>query len=227
MPKGRVLQPKARRKRAPGRPGKSREDLREQILQAASDLFAERGFDRTTMRRVADRAGVDPALIYHYFPNKEELFMERFRRDFTHLHEEPSELDIEGDNIGERIVLRFVEAREREGPHGALLSLLRSATTRSEAATVLRRFIEETVPGSVKKFLRGWAEERVALVSAQLLGLALSREILHVQSLQRLSASDLSRIYGPRITETLRSPLHLTEDRVPSRRASTSGRGPS
>ncbi len=50
-------------------------DKRGLILDAARDLFSDRGFERTTMRAVAAAAGVDPALIHHYFTNKNTLLM--------------------------------------------------------------------------------------------------------------------------------------------------------
>lgn len=56
------------------RPG--RNSSRGQILLIAQKLFADRGYDRTTLRRVATASGVDPALVSYYFKSKQELFME-------------------------------------------------------------------------------------------------------------------------------------------------------
>ena len=50
------------------------EDTRETILEAARATFAEAGYDRATIRRIATTAGVDPALVHHYFGSKEDLF---------------------------------------------------------------------------------------------------------------------------------------------------------
>src|SRR6185312_2905940 len=66
---GSLVPARARRGRRPlGSP-----DARRAVLDAARELFAELGFERTTMRAVAARAGVDPALIYHYFGDKDGL----------------------------------------------------------------------------------------------------------------------------------------------------------
>ena len=46
---------------------------RKQLIEAAVDLFSERGIDQTTMKQVARAAGVGDATIYKYFPNKEKL----------------------------------------------------------------------------------------------------------------------------------------------------------
>ena len=64
----------AERATRPGRrPGQG--DTREVIVEAARSLFSERGYDGTTMRLVAATAQVDPALIYHYFGSKQQLFV--------------------------------------------------------------------------------------------------------------------------------------------------------
>jgi AcrR family transcriptional regulator len=59
------------------------ESSRAAILGAALDLFQERGYDATTMRAIADRAGVSLGSSYHYFPSKEHLVLEFYR----HTHE--------------------------------------------------------------------------------------------------------------------------------------------
>jgi len=59
-----------------------RDDRREQILEAAMHLFAEKGFDRTTVDDIADACGVAPGLIYHYFDSKASLLraiLQRYR----------------------------------------------------------------------------------------------------------------------------------------------------
>lgn len=59
------------------------ESSRTVILQAALDLFQERGYEATTMRAIAERAGVSLGSSYHYFPSKEHLVLEFYR----HTHE--------------------------------------------------------------------------------------------------------------------------------------------
>ncbi|HEX2418275.1 MAG TPA: helix-turn-helix domain-containing protein, partial [Micromonosporaceae bacterium] len=59
----------ARTGRRPGKP-----DTRQMILAAARDVFAEWGYDRASIRGIAAQAGVDPALVHHYFGNKDSLF---------------------------------------------------------------------------------------------------------------------------------------------------------
>lgn len=49
------------------------EDRRQQIIDTALRLFAQKGFARTTNKDIADAAGITPGLIYHYFASKEAL----------------------------------------------------------------------------------------------------------------------------------------------------------
>ena len=63
------------KKIAPGRPKVSSTNRQELITSAAGKLFSEVGYERTTIRLVAEEAGVDPKLVMHYFGNKQKLFM--------------------------------------------------------------------------------------------------------------------------------------------------------
>src|SRR5919199_3077965 len=55
------------------RPGST--TTRDAILDAARDLFSSRGYEGTTIRGIATTAGVDPALVHHFFGSKDELFL--------------------------------------------------------------------------------------------------------------------------------------------------------
>ncbi len=70
----------------PARPGHSRDRL----LAAAGELFAERGFDRTTVRDLGERAGVDPALIARHFGSKAGLYLAALQAE--HGDEVPADL---------------------------------------------------------------------------------------------------------------------------------------
>ncbi|GAA2151197.1 TetR/AcrR family transcriptional regulator [Kitasatospora kazusensis] len=55
---------------------------RELLLQAAVELFTERGFDRTTTREIGERAGVDPTLIARYYGGKTQLYVAAMEAEF-------------------------------------------------------------------------------------------------------------------------------------------------
>ncbi|GAA2373728.1 hypothetical protein Cme02nite_02560 [Catellatospora methionotrophica] len=56
--------------------------VRERILAAACALFAEQGYDATSVQQVVDRAGVTKGGLYHYFGAKEDLLVEMYRTVF-------------------------------------------------------------------------------------------------------------------------------------------------
>lgn len=76
-------------------------EVRERIIAAARDLFADRGLDGVSMRGVAERVGVTATALYHYFENKDELVREVVGSGFREFG-------------------RYLEAAAREHPHGSL-----------------------------------------------------------------------------------------------------------
>ena len=110
-----TMTPDARR--SGRRPGES--SARGDILEAARAAFAEHGYDRATIRGIAGRAGVDPALVIHYFGSKEALFAEALELPIR-----PTEVFARGmaagrDRLGETIVRTFLEAWTRRRPRCA------------------------------------------------------------------------------------------------------------
>ena len=66
--------PNVEKSRSQGRPPKEDSaDIRQQIMESAVDLFANQGYAATSVREIADRVGVNPAMIHYYFGNKEAL----------------------------------------------------------------------------------------------------------------------------------------------------------
>jgi hypothetical protein len=110
-------------------------------------------------------------------------------------------------DIGEQIVRRHLEERDREGANGPLLALMRSNGSLPKATALLREFIEETIPATVGRLLPGDAETRASLVAVQLLGLTYVRDILGVESLRRRSSDELAVLLGPLVTAVLTTPL--------------------
>ena len=63
-----------------GRTPKVVEDRRDQILEAALTVFADKGFDRATNKDIAREAGITAGLIYHYFKSKKEVLLEAMEK---------------------------------------------------------------------------------------------------------------------------------------------------
>ena len=76
---------------------REREEVRRKILTAARDLFATEGYDRITMRRIADAIEYSATTIYNHFEDKDDLVhalcQEDFTRLFQHLQETPPPAD--------------------------------------------------------------------------------------------------------------------------------------
>src|SRR3954449_8695645 len=91
----------------PGKTPKSQR-TRAAILQAAQELFATHGYERTTVRDVAARAAIDPAMVMRYFGSKEGLFARATAFDL----ELPDLTQVARARIGETLVGHFVEIWE-------------------------------------------------------------------------------------------------------------------
>ena len=186
-----------------GRP-RGKTDTGDVILAVARRLFADTGYDKTSVRDVAAAAGVDPAMIRHYFGSKAELFRATMGWPF-----EPAEVAARvtgGDRseIGERLTRVFFEAWEQPESRAPLLAILRGAATHDESANLVRQFIAGQVYSHIAASLPGPdAELRIDLAMAQLLGIAYVRHILKVQPLASTPADELVTRLAPVITRHL------------------------
>src|SRR5690242_1285811 len=108
------------------RPGSS--DTRQQILDAAAKLFAERGYEGATMRAIAAEAGVDAALVVHFFGNKAGLLSEAVRWPYDPEVEMPKLLRDGRGKAGRNLVRFFLEVWDEGGSRHPIMTLLRAAT---------------------------------------------------------------------------------------------------
>lgn len=178
-------------------------DTRGEILDAARELFTAQGFDQTSMREVARAAGVDPALIHHYFDNKTALFAAALEFPF-----DPSDVLkalTRGPlvTLGERIVRLYLQVWE--GPGGAsMIAVFKSATTNEHAATMLREFMTATLLKGIAAGLDvEQAELRASLCASQIVGVAVLRNIIGFQPLVRTDIDTLVAWLGPTLQRYL------------------------
>src|SRR5262245_37820649 len=118
------------------RPGKS--GSREDIIRAARQLFAERGYAATTMRAIAQKAQVDSALIHHFFGTKERVFAAAIKDIIQPQESVTNLLDPGPDDLGKRVLNMFLRLWETPETGEALLAVLRSAISHEEAADIVR-----------------------------------------------------------------------------------------
>lgn len=167
------------------------------ILAAARDQFAERGYDRTTIRAVAAAAGVDPALVMQYFGSKDGLFRQAVHvPDEDALPDEPAEFT--------ELLLAILGVKLGKLPETSL-PLLRSAFTHPEAAQRLRAALLQQVGQASAGIRAEDAELRAALVVAVLLGVSIGRHLLELDQLRDASVDDINRILRPSLAALVQS----------------------
>lgn len=177
-------------KRRGRRPGG--QDTRAALLEAARSVFTESGYDGATVRGIAKRAGVDAAMVNHWFGSKEGLFAEAvLRLPFSPKEIVEPLLDGDVDNLGERIVRRFLTLWDTTGG-GVFVALVRSVAGHVQATHVLRDiFIKEVFSKVIKRTGSDRPELRANLCATQLIGLGMVR---YVAQFEPLASSDIDTL---------------------------------
>lgn len=194
-------------RRSGRRPGN--QDTRTSILDAARQVFAERGFDKASVRAIATEAKVDPALVHHYFGTKEKLFLASMNMPLNPAELVPQALAGPRDEAGVRLVRMFLHVWD--SPAGtAAVALLRSAMSNEWTARLMREFVITQVLRRAIKEL-GLDDEtaslRAALVATQLGGLAVVRYVIKVEPLASADPETLVEAIGPNVQRYLTGDL--------------------
>ncbi|MEE3751585.1 TetR/AcrR family transcriptional regulator [Mycobacterium intracellulare] len=178
---------------------------RQRIIDAARERFMRDGYERATVRAIAADAGVDVAMVYYFFGNKEGLFTASTLTGPEHpLHQLATLLDEGTERIGERLVRRFLEHWEQGAVFEPFLTLWRSAAIHPEA----RKVLHDSLAGPIAKrvaaeFGVADAELRVELVASHLAGLAFARYQLKIEPLASSTVEDLVGWLGPTLQRYL------------------------
>ena len=177
---------------------------REAILDAARRLFAERGYVGTSMRAIATEAGVDAALIVHFFGSKAGLLGEAIEWPFDP-EEEMGRIVARGRRrMGEELARLVVRTWDREGDRNAIMTLLRAATVEPVAAELMREFFQRRLYPPLMRGVRvPDAELRGNLVASHLLGLGVARYVLRLEPLASMGEDDVVRWLGPTLQRYL------------------------
>ncbi|MFE9360818.1 TetR/AcrR family transcriptional regulator [Streptomyces olivaceoviridis] len=184
-------EPPARRR---GRPPRTESaGTRDRILTAAREEFSARGYEKTSVRGIAKAAGVDSALVHHYFGTKEQIFEAAVEVAFAPALDAP-EAVAEGppDAVGERLTRFVFGVWENPTTRTPLLAIVRSAVNNDTAAAVFRRLVATQLLRRIAARLElPDAELRAELAAAQLVGCAMLRYVIKVEP---LASADLERI---------------------------------
>lgn len=166
--------------RAGRRPGQT--ETREQILAAARAQFAELGYDGATIRGIAAKAAVNPALVHHFFGTKERVFLAALELPLDPAVIVPALVQGPRSQFGERIVRLFLTVWGDARSRAPFLAMIRTVTTNEQAARMLKQFIERQVLARVAEGL-GVPPLRLAAAASHMVGLALFRYVVQVEPL--------------------------------------------
>lgn len=192
-------EPRRRGRRAGG------EDTKAALLAAAREVFMQRGYEGATVRSIAARAGVDAAMVNHWFGGKEGLFA----KAVLQLPVDPNTLvdhllDGPREHIGERIVRTFLGVWDPIGG-GQFAALMRSVTAHDQVADVLRDFFVHTL---LKKVVAGIGTEdrpelRATLAASQIFGMGMVRYVVKFEPLASTDVETMVKAVAPNLQRYL------------------------
>lgn len=177
-------------------------DSRERLLSAAVEMFTERGYERTTVRELGLRAGVDPALIARYFGSKAELYLEALARTRA-----PSSDPLDPTNAGamQRMLDRVSSGRPTPAMHAAVEP---HADAQLQAAAMA--LLETRIVGPSQQIASSWspgdAVLRAQVATAALAGVVLSRSSGALAALGEASSADVGRMVAVMLDALLSAP---------------------
>jgi AcrR family transcriptional regulator len=194
-------------RRSGRRPGN--QDTKQFILDAARTVFAERGFDKASIRAIATEAQVDPALVHHYFGTKDKLFLASMNSPINPAELLPKALEGPREHAGERLI-RLVLTVWDSPAGAAALAVFRSALSNEWSARLLREFVvTQVLRRAVTELAMDPAEApmRSALVATQIAGLLTVRYVLRIEPVASAPVESLVRSVGPGVQRYLTEPL--------------------
>ena len=176
------------------RPGQT--ETREHILAAARNQFGQRGYDGTTIRGIAAEAGVNPALIHHFYGTKEQVFVAALNLPVDPPLVVAMLTDGPRDKIGERVLRLFLGVWRDSATRAPFLALIRSVSTNEQAAQMMRQFIERAMLTRVSEAL-DIPKIRLTGMVAQVMGIVFLRYIVRVEPIASADEDDLITMVAP------------------------------
>jgi AcrR family transcriptional regulator len=188
------------------RPGTS--ETREAIADAARRCFAELGYDRASIRAVAERAGVDPALVMHFFGSKQRLFVSVMALPFEPEDVLPALVTRHPADAGARFAAWIVGVLEDPQSRLIMTGMARSAASAPEVADLVRELVSARIVGGIAGGLEGDdAPLRASLVASQVIGLIMARYVIRIEPLASLAPDALVDAIAPNLHRYLMEPL--------------------
>ncbi|CAN5600009.1 TetR family transcriptional regulator [soil metagenome] len=187
------------RRRRPGRPAGA-SDTRDKILGSARDLFARNGIGNTSIRAIASDAGVDAALVHHYFGTKEKLFTAAINVPF-----DPAEILVPlrtapVEELGRLLPSLILPVWDSEAGAG-MVAALRSALAGDEIG-IFRSFLRDVVVSELAARVdkpAGSGVIRAEFAATQILGVAIARHILKLEPMASLPIPQIVDTIAPNL----------------------------
>jgi AcrR family transcriptional regulator len=191
-----------RRGRRPGAP-----DTRAAILAAARSRFAEHGYAGTTIRAVATDAGVDAALVHHYFGTKDELFLAALELPVDPRQVLASAIREGPEGAGERFLTAFLSVWDDPELQPALVGVVRAVLDPASSRLLTEGFLPVVMRPVGEALGIDRPERRMPIVASQVVGVILLRYVMRVEPLASMSSEDVVATYAPTIQRYLTGPL--------------------
>jgi AcrR family transcriptional regulator len=190
------------RGRRPGAP-----DTRAEILASARTLFASRGFGSTTIRAVAAEAGVDPALVHHYFGTKDDLFIAALQIPVD-LRKLLQPVVAQGaDGAAERLIRTFLGVWDDPANQAAFVGVFRSLMEPAGERLLKEGFLPVVLRPVALALGLDRPDLRMPLVASQVFGLIMCRYLLHLEPIASMGQEQLVATYAPTVQRYLTGDL--------------------
>jgi AcrR family transcriptional regulator len=193
---------RTQRGRRPGAP-----DTRATILGAARTRFAEHGFAGTTIRAVAGDAGVDAALVHHYFGNKADLFMAALQLPVDPREVLAPVVGAGADGAAERFLRVFLEVWDDPELQPTLVAFIRGVMDPAASRLLADGFLPVVLQPIGEALGLERPEHRMPLVASQVVGMILLRYVMRVEPLASMPGEQVVATYAPTIQRYLTGPL--------------------
>lgn len=196
-----MSEPAARRGRRRGAP-----DTRAAILAAARERFATAGFAASSVRAIASDAGVDSALVHHYFGTKQDLFVAALQLPVDPRGVLAAVVAGGLDGAGERLLGAVLGVWDQPENRLPLLALARSVLD-GGGHLLTEGFLPVVIAPALAGLGVDQVERRAPLVATQLVGVIVLRYVAGLEPLASMPASQLVATVGPTLQRYLTEPL--------------------
>jgi len=186
---------------------------REAILDAAIAEFGDKGYDAATIRAIAERADVDPALVHHYFDSKADLFADAVRLPLRPQAAIDAILEGDMDHLGERAVRYVLTLWENPELQRRAVPLMRAAMGSKFTTPVVMQFLNRELAAKVAARIAAErqasepdAQYRAALILSQIFGMLAGRYVLCIPGLVDAPVDDLVSAVGATVQRYVDTP---------------------